>query len=154
MGATRGHMYDLEWTYHSTTTSPEIPYFEPKIGLINQTPQCFVARTNFFFRIFFCCSNNKNCSSNKKLFRNKKQLLGLLWWFNWQSHVWLVTFVLSHSTSCLPAAIAWYSWSCTRPLGPQSIVSHRAPEFAGTVLEVLVVFCENVPETGLSFMVG
>jgi len=25
-----------------------IPYFEPKIGLINQAPQCFVARTNFF----------------------------------------------------------------------------------------------------------
>jgi len=22
--------------------------FEPKIGLINQAPQCFVARTNFF----------------------------------------------------------------------------------------------------------
>ena len=48
MGATRGHMCDLEWTYYSTTTSPEIPYFEPKIGLINQAPQCFVARTNFF----------------------------------------------------------------------------------------------------------
>ena len=44
-----------------------------------------------------------------------------MWWFNCQSYVWLLTFVLSHSTSRLPAAIAWYSRSCTRPLGPSPL---------------------------------
>ena len=48
-----------------------------------------------------------------------------MWWFNCKSHMWLLTYTLSHNTSRLPAAIAWYSRSCTRPLGPSPLFRTR-----------------------------
>ena len=77
MGATRGHVCDLEWTYHSTTTSPEIPYFEPKIGLINQAPQYFVARTNFFLEKIFVAQTITIVPAIKEIIPEQKIVIRL-----------------------------------------------------------------------------
>jgi len=55
----------------------KIPSFGLKIGQINQTPQCFVARTNFFSEIFFVAQTiNIVLATTKKIVSEKKTVIG------------------------------------------------------------------------------
>ena len=50
----------------------KIPSFGLKIGLINQTLQCFVARTNFFSEIFFVAQTINIVLATKKIVSEQK----------------------------------------------------------------------------------